>query len=113
MNDKQIVKISLLMGFLGTLLLIYLNSLNITQNEQNITLGNYVTVKGQVLGKFESSKIGIINLQTDLSLFKVVYYPKQDINVEKGDYISVKGLVRDYKGTLEIEAKEIELIEYG
>lgn len=114
MDDRQLFRFALCIALLGIIALyVVAEGIEIdTVNIDDITdefLGKTVTISGTIQKITVLEKMTLITVAQQESLgtmLVVVFDPVSDLS--QGDFITVSGAVKEYKGQLEIVADRIE-----
>ena len=115
MQERNILKLAMVVALSGTLLLLFIND-KMSLDESNIEIikmaeeGTSVNLKGRVVNIKETPGLYIFNVEDDTGEIRVVAF-KQNKNEElhRGDIVNVEGKVKNYKGVNEVEAELIVL----
>ena len=113
MQDKVLLKLSLLWALVGLFLLLLIANftqppeIKAIQLEDN--LDKIVLVEGEVMNIIPRDTVTFIDLQDSSGKIRVVLFDKLN-SINQGDKIQVRGRVELYKGELEVIADEIKLI---
>lgn len=108
MDEKTLLKISLLTSIIGTILLFFI-SLSITENEQSFQLvkdGDYTVISGKI-GKVSSTGNVTFVTMYQTKPVTAVIFEKEYLNLAEGDSVEMRGNVKDYNGQKEFVAEEI------
>jgi len=115
MDDKTLVRISLIWSLIGILVLIAISlfakppTVSISALEDY--LGKEVVIEGLVGDTTYQEDFSFIELKSKYDKVTVFAFENLDKKVYKNDEIRVKGKVQTYKGELEIIANEISCIK--
>ena len=111
MEEKTLLKISVILTIIGIIsLFIFTNTLNleninIEQLEHRIDKD--ITIKGEVVSYRDYGKTAVIKLSqpatVDIFLFK-----RENLTIENGEFITVKGEVKEYAKGYQIVADTIQ-----
>jgi len=116
MDNQNILKISLVIAFVGIIGLYFFTSLSeniIDIRDMPENIGERVTVKGTV-DKYYTSKDGHVffDLHDSSGIAKIVVFRNSNIeaayNLQDGEKIIVTGKVQEYKNNLEIIVSKID-----
>ncbi len=112
MNNKTLLKISLIISIIGTfILLILANTLPIKQYKIKDINDNLIDKKIQIQGQITNIKnydaLKIITIKDKTASINTIYYTNNKLNLTKNQTITVIGTVREYKQELEIQADKI------
>ncbi len=110
MKDKTLLKLSLATAILGIIALFLITEL-IELPEKSIANAleqeGFVKISGKVTSVRSSESITYIKLSDESGQADIIYFGKTDL--KKGSDAEVIGKVGSYKGSKQIEAKEIRL----
>ena len=112
MNDKTLLRIALICSVFGIIAL-YFFVQNIDIAEIDIgklemeSIGNTVNINGRISKITERDNFKIIDITKDETV-SVFLFGDEEIDVSKGEYISITGELEEYNGELEIIADKIE-----
>ncbi|MCX8158301.1 MAG: OB-fold nucleic acid binding domain-containing protein [Candidatus Diapherotrites archaeon] len=117
-SDYKIRKIALLFSIFGILFLIHFFEGNNITTELRISdinknfIDKKISVKGIVSWAKLSKGILFFELQDKGNIYCLIFYPTVDeiSLVKKGNSLKIKGVVKEYKGNLEIIVEEVVLI---
>ena len=104
MEEQQITKIALVCSITGILLL-----LAIAESQESPS-SNINKIKGKIITLSESPVITRLQLEDATGKITVTFFPKQLVNLHKGDLISVNGIVKEFNKNLQVEAKQIRIV---
>ena len=114
MQEKALLKIAMVCSLIGIfIILVIVERLEIS--ESNISsinkndLDEKVKIKGYINFVRETPGLLILNIQDDTGNITAIVFKEDNMNLNKGDLIEIYGLVKEYKGNLEIEADSIKL----
>ncbi|RLE39423.1 hypothetical protein DRJ17_00540 [Candidatus Woesearchaeota archaeon] len=111
MQEKTLLKLSIILTIVGVIsLFIYVDILNpreieIEQLKQNTD--NVVTLEGTVINYKDYGKTAILKLAQPKTV-EVFLFKKENISINKGEYVKVTGEVKKYAKGFEIVADSIE-----
>lgn len=114
MEEKRLTKIALLCSLIGILMLLViaerqdLSTSNI-KSITNETLDQPVKIKGKITSIKETPAVTIIQVQDTTGSIAVIMFRKEDLALQKGNLVEVKGIVKSFNDKLEIEAKVVRL----
>lgn len=115
MQEKSLLKVALLCSLIGIfLILIISEKLNLPEldissiNESH--LEKYVRIKGEITRKSDASSLLILNVQDSTGNITVIAFKEDEMLLNKGDFVEIDGIVKKYRGQLEIDAKRIKVI---
>lgn len=114
MEERLLLKIALSFSLVGlAALFILTSSMEVEETRiQNLTGAeedSIVRVKGVVESVSDSGKIAYIDVAQPC-VASVVVFKDRDLNLERGDFVDVRGEVMDYKGEKEIVAAGIDVL---
>jgi len=115
MKEKTLLKIAVISSLIGVLILVYISD-SLSPKEYRISnltrdkLGEFVDVKGSISTLRETPGLYIITLTDETFSIPVIVFKEENLTIEKGSLIDVKGNVIEYNGMLEIQAEEIKSI---
>jgi len=111
MEEKNILKISLILVFLGLIFLYFYSSeinLNKVENFDNLQLEEKVKAEGVVKQVSVSEKVIFIKLSAlREQQMDVIVFNDEEVFIQKGDLVEISGEVEEYKGKKEIIASKI------
>lgn len=112
MNEKELLKISLISSLIGILILFFLTyTIKVNLYEINSlskdNLDDIVRVKGIVQSFTETPGLYIVNLKDNTGRITVVIFKDEKLGLREGLNMEVIGNVVEYKNNIEIIAKEI------
>jgi len=115
MEERQITKVALICSVTGILLLLAIvesqDSPAMSINKiTNASLDQPVNIKGKIITLSESPVITRLQLEDSTGKIAVTFFPKQLVNLHKGDLISVDGVVKEFNNNLQVEAKQIKVV---
>ena len=115
MKEKTLLKISLICSIIGLYALFLINE-RISVNSKKIAeinstlLEKDISVRGEITRITKTEGLYLINIKDKSNKeIAIVVFKDQELELKKGNIISVEGTIKDYKGNLEILAKKIEL----
>ena len=115
MEEQQITKIALVCSITGILLLLAIaesqespaSSIN---KITNLSIDQPINIRGKIIMLSESPVITRLQLEDATGKITVTFFPKQLVNLHKGDLISVDGIVKEFNKNLQVEAKQIRIV---
>ncbi len=115
MQEKTLLKISLITSLVGILiLLIILDKIDISDsniNQVNKTfLDKQVKIKGEITRITETPGLYIINIKDNTGSMDIIIFKEEKLELEKGNIIEVQGQVTEYQGKLELIAKKVVIL---
>jgi len=113
MEEKTLVKLSLICGFFG-LFLLFIAFIFVEAEEVGISgieaiEEKDVKIRGEVISIKDFDSLTVVEI-AEIKSVNVVVFDKRLIEFEVGDKITVSGELRDYKGEKEIIAENIKII---
>lgn len=111
MNEKNLFKISLLCSLIGILIILIISerletpAIKISEINSEL-LEKQVKISGNITNILQYPGIFIISVKDSTGEIKVVTF-EENIQLEKGLAVEIEGIIKKYKGSLEIEAKQI------
>jgi aspartyl/asparaginyl-tRNA synthetase len=114
MDEERLGKAALICSLIGLIGLLLLTEEKSEKTERTIKLTEdlkekEVRIQGAVKQIIDLPSIFILILQNKNQEYKVVGFKnKESIDLKKGQEIVVTGMVKEYKGNLEIEAPKIK-----
>lgn len=112
MNEKTLTKIALICSLIGILLLLLIaerqdvsaSSINKISNQ---SINQEIKIKGTISTLKETPAVTITQVKDTTGSITVIMFRKENITLQKGDLVEVQGIVKEFKGKLEIEAKRV------
>ena len=109
MKDSTLLKIALSISLLGILTILLISeftplSLTNISDLQFKTLNQKVKVYGQITSITETPKIILFNLKDNTGEITILLFKKENVTLEKNQFIEVQGTLTEYKDKLEINA---------
>ena len=114
MEEKFLLKIAVLCSMAGILVLFLISDgLEINQEElwkiSEEKIDSTVVVKGKIIDLFENNKSMIFEIESK-EVISVVLFKENPVKLNRGDYVEVRGVVREYKNDVEIIGDEVRVI---
>ncbi len=113
MQEKQLIKISLIVAGLGLLILLFFADsfeLVTTNNIENIENEQEVKLQGTIIRLTKLDKVVFIELEGEQVVKSdVILFPNEDIYLEEGNYVEITGTIEEYNNKKEVIANEIVL----
>jgi RecJ-like exonuclease len=111
-NEKDLLKISLISSLIGILLLFILTyEMKVNFYEINSlskdNIDDAVRIKGIVESFAETPGLYIVTIKDDTGAITVVIFKDESLNLQKGMELEIIGTVTEYNNKLEIILKEI------
>jgi aspartyl/asparaginyl-tRNA synthetase len=113
MQEKQLIKISLIVASVGLLILLFfaegfelvaINNIENIENEQEVKLQGVITRLTQ------SDKVVFIELEGEqIVKSDVILFPDEEIYLQEGNYVEITGTIEEYNNKKELIANEIVL----
>jgi len=116
MDEKFLLKTSLICALIGILLLFYLAEYIIKVDEVSIDRineldeGTDVKIKGFIEKITDLEKIAILEV-SQLKSITVILFKSGNITISKGDYVEIIGEVQEYNGKMELIGNEIKRLD--
>ncbi len=114
MQEKTLLKIAVVCSLIGIFIVLLIVE-KLDASESNIAsitkddLNEKVKVKGYINSIKETPGLLILNVKDDTGNITAILFKEDDINLKKGDLIEIDGVIKEYKGKLEIETDSIRL----
>lgn len=113
MNERTILKISLILVILGLIFLYgYADGFNFKAIESydSLQLEKQVELSGIVSRVSQTEKVTFLELSAQKKeTLTVVVFNQENMFIKEGDYVELVGTVEDYNGKMEIIANQIEI----
>jgi RecJ-like exonuclease len=115
MNEKTLLKISLIASLIGILiLLIILDKIDISDSNINLInktlIDKQVKIKGEVTRITETPGLYILNIKDNTGNIDIIIFKENKIDLEKGNIIQVEGQVTEYQNKIELIAKKVVIL---
>jgi DNA/RNA endonuclease YhcR with UshA esterase domain len=115
MQEKTLLKISLITALIGIfILLIILDRIDISDSNINLInktmIDQQIKIKGEITRLTETPGLYILNVKDDTGNIDVIIFKEEKIELEKGKVIEIQGTVTEYQGKVEIIAKKIIIL---
>lgn len=111
MKEKTLLKISLLLVFLGLVLIyFYVDSFNFkaVESYQQLQPEEQVKLTGVVKRVTSTQNVTFLELAAQKEeTVTVVLFNQEEVLLKEGDYVELVGTVEDYQGQREIIANEV------
>ena len=111
MNEKHLTKMALLATIFGLLFLWWYaghSTAKSTAHLQDIPAEKEITVRGIVSRVSQQDKAWFLEVDGEtIETVPVVLFPKEDIFLQEGDYVEIRGQTKIYKGKKEIVASQV------
>ncbi len=111
MEEKTLLKVSLIVGIVGLFLLYFISSeitLDTIPNINGIPEEEIVKISGVVGKVTNSDKVAFLEvLNEKIEKTKVILFKDSNISLNAGDYIEISGTVEDYLGEKEIIGSKV------
>ncbi len=111
MKESQIIKYSAIIALIGLISLFFFSeNVNLANIEEFTPVEEIVEMEGKIssLRKHEKAyflKVDGLKKET----IDVIFFPEEDVFLEEGSYVSVEGVVEEYKGKREIIASVVKI----
>ncbi len=115
MKEKNILKIALISGIIGIIILFIISD-NLEINETNIDKINKanieedVKLKGIISKITQLDKVAFIELEQPAKM-TIIVFKDENLSLYKGDNIEVIGEIDEYEGELEVIAQRIRVLD--
>jgi DNA/RNA endonuclease YhcR with UshA esterase domain len=111
MQEKTILKISILITLIGLMILFVLSEsleLNVVNKIDQVPAEEEVKMSG-IIGKVTNSeKVTFLKLEAEKKEFvDVLLFQSEPLSLHQGDYVEITGTVEEYEGKKEIIANKI------
>lgn len=111
MEEKTLLRLSMIVGIFGVILL-YLISSNLelpsTQNLQGIEEGKTVKIQGKIGKVTNINKTLFLEvLNEKIERTPVILFKQEDINLKPGDYVEITGTLETYQGEKEVIGNKV------
>ena len=113
MQEKQLIKTSLIVASVGLLILLFfadsfelvaINNIENIENEQEVKLQGVITRLTQL------EKVVFIELEgKQVVKSDVILFPDEDLYLQEGNYVEITGTIEEYNNKKEVIANEIVL----
>ena len=113
MQEKQLIKTSLIVASIGLLILLFfadsfelvaINNIENIENEQEVKLQGVITRLTQL------EKVVFIELEGEqIVKSDVILFPDEDLYLQEGNYVEITGTIEEYNNKKEVIANEIVL----
>lgn len=116
MNEKTLLIVSLIGALIGLLILFYISekielpvleisSITRSQLDQNVKVQGYVTYFKETKGLY------LFEVKDSTGKIQAILFKDQPISLAKNDFIELEGSITEYKGKLEIQGKNLKLLQ--
>lgn len=115
MDEKNLLKVALICSIIGIFIIfVFANRLepsliNISEISSSL-VDQSVKVQGKIVSIKNSPSVLIFDVKDDTGSVKVVVFDKKNLDLNKNQLVEVLGVVKEYKGSLEVEAKNIKAV---
>lgn len=115
MDEKNLLKVALICSIIG-IFIIFIFADNLEPSLINISeissslIDQSVTVQGKIVSIKSSPSILIFDVKDDTGSIKVVAFDEKNSDLNKDQLVEILGIVKEYKGFLEIEARKIKAV---
>ena len=116
MQEKLLLKISLICTLIGILALFFLSEYVIKVDEVSIDKldelgeGKDVKIKGYVENIKDLDKIAILDV-SQLKSISVLLFKSGNLTINEGDYVEITGEIQEYNGKMELIGNEIKKLD--
>ena len=112
MNEKNLLKVALICSVIGIFIIfIFADRLEPSiikiSDISDSMIDQSVKIQGKIVSLRNSPSVSILDIDDGSGSIKVVAFDDEYSSLANGYSIEVFGEIKDYKGTLEIEAKRI------
>ncbi len=111
MNEKIILKISLIIVVLGLVFLTFYSDgveLKAVERIDSALPEQEIKLKGIINRLTTTEKVSFIELEGQkVEKTKVILFPDGDIYLKEGDYVELSGTVEEYQGEKEVIANKV------
>lgn len=116
MKEKTLLKIALIVSFIGVTILFFISD-NIEIKEKSIDkinkaeIGEKVKIKGIVNNIIDTDKVMIIEI-TQPSKINIIIFKEENevIKINNSDFVEVIGSVEEYKGEKEVIVDRLRVV---
>jgi uncharacterized protein YdeI (BOF family) len=113
MQEKQLIKVSLIVAAVGLLILLFFADsfeLVTVSNIDNIENEQEVKLQGVISRLTQLEKVVFIELEGQQVIKSdVILFPNEDLYLQEGDYVEIIGEIEEYNNKKEVIASEIIL----
>ncbi len=113
MKEKTILKISLLVTLFGLILLfLYAEEIDVKVIESidNRQPEELIKIRGVIEKLTRSDKVIFLQITGERTeTTDIIFFPKEDIFLQEGNYVEITGKVEDYQGKKEVIAEKVIL----
>ena len=109
MQEKTLLKLSLITSTAGICLLFFLST-QINNEEESFQLinnGDFTTINGRITEVNSRGNVTFLSIDQTKTITAIVF--EDYVNFKKGDFVELRGNVKNYKGTKELIVEEIRL----
>lgn len=116
MQEKSLLKISLICTLIGILFLFFLSEYVIKIDEvaidklDEVDIGKDVKIKGFIERITDLDKIALLEV-SQLKSVTVVLFKSGNLTITEGDYVEITGEIDEYNGKIEVIGNEIKRLE--
>lgn len=111
MEEKTLLKVSLVVGLLGALLLYFISSgidLEAVKGLGGIMEEEEIKINGIVGKVVEKEKVAFLEvLNEKIEKVNVVLFKDEKISLSEGDYVEILGTVEEYEGKKEVIGNKV------
>ena len=113
MEEKQLIKISLIVTLVGLLILLFFADsfeLITTNNIENVENEQEVKLQGVITKLTKLDKVMFIELEgKQVIKSDIILFPNEDIYLQEGNYVEIIGTIEEYNNNKEVIANKITL----
>ena len=116
MQEKLLLKISLICTLIGILALFFLSEHVIKVDETSIDKldelgeGKDVKIKGYVENIKDLDKIAILDV-SQIKSVPVLLFKSGNLTINEGDYVEITGEIQEYNGKMELIGNEVKRLD--
>lgn len=113
MNEKNLLKVALICSIIGIFIIFIFadrlepSLISISEVSESL-VDQSVKIQGKVVSVRNTPTVSIFDVKDDSGSIKVIIFENSAFS--KGQAVEILGAVKEYKGSLEIEAKKISSI---
>lgn len=111
MEEKTLLKLSLIISLSGLVLLYFLSSgidLEAVPGIEEVEENSEITVRGNLGKVTQLDTVAFLELwQEKIVKTTVVLFKDQNISLQAGDYVEISGTVEDYEGKKEVIGNKV------
>lgn len=115
MEEKTLLKVALICSVIGIfIILIFADRLELSpmgiSGISESLVDQSVKIQGKISAVRNTPSVLTLDIKDDSGSIKVVVFNDQDSELSEGDLVEVTGKVKEYKGSIEIEANKVVMI---